>query len=52
MRINRLSLNASKSLFVVVGHRRKLYRVGEELPNLVLKNEVIRNGGKDKVFRD
>ena len=27
---------------MVVGHRRKLNRVGDELPNLVLNNEVIK----------
>ena len=40
-RINKLSLNASKSVFMVVGHRKKLNRVGNELSNLVLNNEVI-----------
>ena len=42
MRINKLSLNASKSEFMVVGHRRKLGRVDNELPSLVLNNEVIK----------
>ena len=42
MRINKLSLNASKSEFMVVGHRRKLSRVDNELPSLVLNNEVIK----------
>ena len=27
---------------MVVGHRRKLNRVGNELPNLVINNEVIK----------
>ena len=31
MRTHKLSLNASKSEFMVVGHRRKLNRVGNEL---------------------
>ena len=42
MRINKLSLNASKSEFMVVGHRRKLNRIGNELPNLFLNNEVLK----------
>ena len=47
MRINKLSFNASKSGFMVVGHRRKLNRVGNELPNL-LNNEVIKRVEKIK----
>ena len=31
MRINKLSLNAGKNEFMVVGHRRKVNRVGDEL---------------------
>ena len=42
MRINKLSLNASKIQFMVVGHRRKLNRVGNELPNPVLNNGVMK----------
>ena len=38
MRKNKLSLNASKSEFMVVSHTRKVDRVGDELPNLVLNN--------------
>ena len=34
MRINKLELNASKSEFMVVGHRRKLNRVGEKIKYL------------------
>ena len=41
MRINKLSLNASKSEFMVAGYRRKLNRVGNELSNLILNNEAI-----------
>ena len=48
MRINQFSLNASKSEFMVVGHRRKLNRVGNEIPNLVLNNEVIKRVEKIK----
>ena len=48
MRINKLFLNASKGEYVVVGHRRKLNRVGNELPNHVLNNEVIRRVEKIK----
>ena len=42
MRISKLSLNASKSEFMVVGHRRKINRVGNGLSNLVLNSEVIK----------
>ena len=48
MRIKKLSLNASKSELMVVGHRRKLNRVGNELSNLVLNNEVIKRVEKIK----
>ena len=48
MRINKLSLNASKSELMVLGHRRKLNRVGNEMPNLVLNNEVIKRVDKIK----
>ena len=48
MRINELSLNASKSEFMVVGHRRKLNRVGNESSNLVLNNAVIKRVEKIK----
>ena len=48
MRINKLSLNASKSEFMVVGHRRKLNRIGNELSNLVLNTEVIKRLEKIK----
>ena len=48
VRINKLSLNASKSEFMVVGHRRKLSRLGDELPKFVLNNEVIKRVEKIK----
>ena len=48
MRINKLCLNASKGEFMIVGHRRKLNKVGDELPNLVLNNEVIKRAEKIK----
>ena len=48
MRINKLSLNASKSDFMVVGHRRKLNKVGDGSPNLFLNNEVIKRVEKIK----
>ena len=51
MRINKPSLNASKIEFMVAAHRRKLTRVGYELPNLVLNNEVYQKGGEGKIFR-
>ena len=33
---------------MVVGHRRKLNRVGNELPSLVLNNEIIKKVEKIK----
>ena len=48
MRINKLSLNVSKSEFMVVGHRRKLNKVGNEVSNIVLNNEVIKRVAKIK----
>ena len=45
--MNKLSLHASKFEFMVVGHR-KFNRVGDELPNLVLNNEVIKRVEKIK----
>ena len=48
MRINKLSLNASKSEYIVIGHRRKLNRVGDDIPDLVLNNEAIKNVEKTK----
>ena len=48
MRINRLSLNASKSDFIVVGHRRKLNRVGDELPHFDFNSEAIKRVEKIK----
>ena len=42
MRINKLSLNASNSEFMVVRYRRKLTRVGDELPNHFLNNKDIK----------
>ena len=48
VRINKLSLNSSKSEFMVLGHRRKLSRVGNELSNLVLNDEVIKRVEKIK----
>ena len=48
MRINKFSLNASKSEFMVVGHRRKLNRAGNKVPNLALNNEVIKRVEKIK----
>ena len=48
IRANKRSVNASKSESIVVGHRRKLNWVGDELPNLVLNNEVIKKVEKIK----
>ena len=48
MRTNKLSLNASKSEYMVIGHRRLLNRVDDDLPDLVLNNEVIKRVDKTK----
>ena len=48
MRTNKLSLNASKSEYMVIGHRRQLNRVDDDLPDLVLNNEVIKRVDKTK----
>ena len=48
MRINKLSLNASKSDFMVVGRRRKVNMVGDELSNFFLNNDVIKRVKKIK----
>ena len=42
MKINKFSLNASKSEYMVIGHKRKLNRVGDDLSDLVLNNEAIK----------
>ena len=48
MRIDKLSLNTSKSEYMVIGHRRQLNKVGNDLPDLVLNNEVIKRVDKTK----
>ena len=48
MRINELSLNTRKSKYMVIGHRRQLNKVGNDLPDLVLNNEVIKRVDKTK----
>ena len=48
MRINKLSLNASKSEYMVIGHRRQLNKIGNDLPDLVLNSEVIKRVDKTK----
>ena len=48
MRIKELSLNTRKSKYMVIGHRRQLYKVGNDLPDLVLNNEVIKRVDKTK----
>jgi len=48
MRTNKLSLNASKSEYMVIGHRRQLNRVDDDLPDLVLNNEIIKRVDKAK----
>ena len=42
MRINKLSLNDSKSEYTVIGHRRQLNKIGNDLLDLVVNNEVIK----------
>ena len=46
MRIDKLSLITSKSEYMVIGHRRQLNKVGNDLPDLVLNNEVIKRVDK------
>ena len=41
-RINKLSLNACKSEYMTIGHKRQLNRVDDDLPDLVLNNEIIK----------
>ena len=48
MRIHKLRLKASKSEFMIVGHRRKLNRVSDELPKFFLNNKVIKRVEKIK----
>ena len=48
MRINKLILNSSKSEYMVIGHRRQLNKIGNDLPDLVLDNEVIKRVDKTK----
>ena len=48
MRINKLSVNASKSEYMVIGHWRQLNKIGNDLPDLVLNNEVIKRVDKTK----
>ena len=48
MSINKLSLNVSMSEFIVVGHRRKLNWVGDELPHLDFNSEAIKRVEKIK----
>ena len=48
MRTNKLSLNASKSEYMVIGHRQQLNRVDDDLHDLVLNNEVIKRIDKTK----
>ena len=48
MRINKLSLNASKSEYMVIGHRRQLNKISNDFPDLVLNNEVIKRVDKTK----
>ena len=48
IRINKLSLNASKSEYMVIGHRRQLNEIGNDLPDLVLNDEIIKRVDKTK----
>ena len=48
MRINKLNLYATKSEYMVIGHRRKLNRVGDNLPHLFLNDQVIKRAEKAK----
>ena len=48
MRINKLNLNTSKSEYMVIGHRQQLNKLGNDLPDLILDNEVIKRVDKTK----
>ena len=48
IRINKLSLNASYSVLLVVGHKMRSNRVGNKLPNIVLNNELMKEVEKIK----
>ena len=48
MRINKLSLNTSKSEYMVIGHRRQLNKINTDLSDLVLNNEVIKRVDRTK----
>ena len=47
-RIHKLSLNARKSKYMVMGNRRQLNKIGNDWPDLVLNNEVIKRVDKTK----
>ena len=42
IRINKLSLNTRKSEYMVIGQRRQLNKEGNDLPDLIPNNEVIK----------
>ena len=48
MNIDKLSLNASRSEYMVIGHRQLLNQTGNDLPDLVLNNEVMKRVDKIK----
>ena len=48
MRIHKLSLNGRKSKYMVIGFRRKLNKIGNDWPDLVLNNEGIKRVDKTK----
>ena len=42
MRINKLSMNVSKSEYMVLGDKRQLNRIGKNIPDLTLNNEILK----------
>ena len=50
MGINKLSLDTSKSEYMVIGHRRQLNKLGNDLPDFLLDNEVIKRVDKQNTW--
>ena len=48
MKIYKLSLKASSSEYTIIGHRRQWNRIGYELKDLFLNNEVIKRVEKKR----
>ena len=50
MRIDKRTLDAKKSEYMVTGYRRKLNRVSDNLPDLVPKNSSYQRAGEGNIF--